>query len=102
MVNSGVAFVKVKTDGGDIAVGNHANLVVGTDDQYLPPVRLGVGTNEPTEALDINSSGIRIRTASTPTAISPGRVGEIQWDANYIYVCVATNTWKRATLAGGF
>ena len=29
-----------------------------------------------------------------------GTVGQITWDANYIYVCVATNTWKRAALAG--
>jgi hypothetical protein len=27
-----------------------------------------------------------------------GAAGEISWDANYIYVCIATNTWKRATL----
>ena len=102
LINSGILFVKHKSITGDIAAGNAANLVIGTDDQYLPPVRLGVGTNEPTEALDINSSGIRIRTTATPTAISPGRVGEIQWDANYIYVCTAANTWKRAALTGGF
>jgi hypothetical protein len=29
---------------------------------------------------------------------SPGTAGEIAWDANYIYVCTATNTWKRVAL----
>jgi hypothetical protein len=29
-----------------------------------------------------------------------GTAGQITWDANYIYVCVATNTWKRASLVG--
>jgi hypothetical protein len=29
-----------------------------------------------------------------------GTAGQITWDANYIYVCVATNTWKRAALTG--
>jgi hypothetical protein len=29
-----------------------------------------------------------------------GTAGQITWDADYIYVCVATNTWKRAALAG--
>ena len=29
-----------------------------------------------------------------------GTAGQITWDANYIYVCVATNTWKRAALVG--
>lgn len=37
------------------------------------------------------------RTPATATA--PGKVGEVSWDADYIYVCVATNTWKRTALA---
>ena len=27
-----------------------------------------------------------------------GTTGQISWDANYIYVCVNTNTWKRVAL----
>lgn len=33
------------------------------------------------------------------TATDPGTKGEICWDSNYIYVCVATNTWKRTGLS---
>jgi hypothetical protein len=33
------------------------------------------------------------------TAAATGVKGEISWDADYIYVCTATNTWKRAALA---
>jgi hypothetical protein len=33
------------------------------------------------------------------TATTPGTKGEICWDANYIYVCIATNTWKRTGLS---
>ena len=41
----------------------------------------------------------RIATSSAPsTATSPGSAGEIRYDANYVYICVATNTWKRAAL----
>ena len=41
----------------------------------------------------------RIATSSAPsTATSPGSAGEIRYDANYVYICVATNTWKRASL----
>jgi hypothetical protein len=29
---------------------------------------------------------------------SSGTPGEIRYDGNYIYVCVANNTWKRADL----
>lgn len=33
------------------------------------------------------------------TASSTGRAGEIRYDSSYVYVCVATNTWKRAALS---
>lgn len=29
---------------------------------------------------------------------SSGNVGQISWDGNYLYVCVATNRWKRTQL----
>jgi hypothetical protein len=33
------------------------------------------------------------------TATSTGRKGAVAFDANYFYVCVATNTWKRTALS---
>jgi hypothetical protein len=33
-----------------------------------------------------------------PASASPGTVGQISWDANYIYVCTAPNTWKRTPI----
>jgi len=54
----------------------------------------------PTAKLDINSDKFRLRTAKTPsTATDTGNAGDVCWDSNYIYVCVATNTWKRAALS---
>ena len=36
---------------------------------------------------------------ATPASSSAtGNQGQIEWDANYVYVCTATNTWKRAAL----
>jgi hypothetical protein len=32
------------------------------------------------------------------SSTATGVVGQISWDANYIYVCVNTNTWKRVAL----
>ncbi|MDH5637349.1 MAG: hypothetical protein OEZ04_02545 [Nitrospinota bacterium] len=62
--------------------------------------KLGVGTNAPTELLDVNSNSIRVRTAKTPaSATDTCDQGEISWDASYIYVCVATNSWTRAAMA---
>ena len=37
--------------------------------------------------------------AKTPgTATASGAQGEICWDATYLYVCTATNTWRRVAL----
>ena len=36
------------------------------------------------------------KTISTSTAT--GTVGQMCWDANYIYVCTATNAWRRIGL----
>lgn len=59
---------------------------------------VGIGTS-PTAKLDVNSDIIRLRTAKTPaSAGAAGNAGDICWDADYIYVCVATNTWKRAAI----
>jgi hypothetical protein len=61
---------------------------------------LGIGTTSPTGLLDVNSTKIRIRTSNTPAnASASGNAGEICWDASYIYVCTATNTWKRVAIA---
>jgi hypothetical protein len=38
-------------------------------------------------------------TAAPTTSLSTGKVGEIRYDSNYIYVCVATNTWKRSAIS---
>ncbi len=32
------------------------------------------------------------------SSTAPGTLGEIRFDENYMYVCVATNTWKRCPL----
>tara|TARA_A200000159_G_scaffold155011_1_gene168408 strand:- start:2811 stop:3482 length:672 start_codon:yes stop_codon:yes gene_type:complete len=62
--------------------------------------KIGVKTNQPELALDINDNAIRIRNSSTPSSASDfGVPGEIRWDANYIYVCVSIDTWKRVALS---
>jgi hypothetical protein len=59
---------------------------------------IGINNSIPTDLLDINGNNIRIRTAKTPAQGSVCDTGEISWDANYMYVCTATNVWKRASL----
>jgi len=61
---------------------------------------VGIKTVNPGAALDINSDSIILETAKTPaSAGAAGTAGQICWDSNYVYVCVATNTWKRSALS---
>jgi hypothetical protein len=64
--------------------------------------RLLVGTSSDSGGalLQVNGNRIRVATAKTPASASDtGTAGEICWDASYVYVCTATNTWKRAALS---
>ena len=64
--------------------------------------RLLVGTSSDSGGalLQVNGNRIRIATAKTPaSATDTGTAGEICWDASYIYVCTATNTWKRTAIS---
>jgi len=53
-----------------------------------------------TSVLGIVGTNIIFYVTKTPaSAAAAGTTGTIAWDTNYIYVCVATNTWKRAALS---
>ena len=38
-------------------------------------------------------------THTPASATAAGTTGEVAWDANYIYICTATNTWKRVAIS---
>jgi hypothetical protein len=64
--------------------------------------RLLVGTSFESggSLLQVNDDRIRIASSKTPASASDtGTAGEVCWDADYIYVAVGTNTWKRAALS---
>lgn len=72
---------------------NNYGLIVGSGN-------VGIGTAAPSGLLDVNDDHVRVRTAKTPaTAGAAGNAGDICWDAGFVYVCVATNTWKRVAIA---
>jgi hypothetical protein len=53
-----------------------------------------------TEGLSIGGDVINVATQKTPaSAGAAGTKGDICHDASYVYVCTATNTWKRAAIA---
>ena len=50
--------------------------------------------------LTVANNQLRITTTDTVASNSAtGLQGQISYDTDYIYVCVANNVWKRATLA---
>jgi len=85
------------------ASGFHNWFIAGTEKVRLDPSgRILVGTSSDSGGalLQVNGDRIRIGTAKTPaSATATGTTGEIAWDANYIYVCTATNTWKRTAIS---
>jgi hypothetical protein len=52
------------------------------------------------KSVEFGGNRIRVTTAKTPASASDtGTAGDICWDANYVYVCTATDTWKRTAIA---
>ncbi|WP_127593087.1 hypothetical protein [Paenibacillus lautus] len=61
---------------------------------------IGIGTNEPDTKLDVNGDMLRLRKKYTPASSSAAcSQGQIAWDDQYVYVCVAQNNWKRTELS---
>tara|TARA_B100001063_G_C16589244_1_gene464767 strand:- start:180 stop:833 length:654 start_codon:yes stop_codon:yes gene_type:complete len=61
--------------------------------------KVGINTSSPTQILDINGDTIRLRNQRTiPNSNTLGEPGEICYDANYLYICIGIDTWKRLPL----
>ncbi len=95
---TGTERYRITADGGHIFSGVGAAERARIDSSG----RLLVGTSSQSggSLLQVNDNRIRIATAKTPaSATDTGVAGEICWDANYVYVCTATNTWKRTAIS---
>ena len=52
--------------------------------------------NASTLTLGVSGGQVILNTPAAPaTSSSTGTPGQIRWDADYIYICIATNTWRR-------
>jgi hypothetical protein len=89
-----------------------AGLALGTDST----IRWGASSSAVTPMLKRSSTTLQVRLAddtaysvldaqlraqgtAPATAGATGTAGDIRYDADYIYVATATNTWKRAAIA---
>lgn len=81
--------------GDNVEIGGNS----GATTVFVGSSSVGINTETPLATLDVSGSNIRISETKTPAGSgADGVQGEICWDSDYLYVCVATNTWKRTTL----
>lgn len=56
--------------------------------------------NTAIESLDVRLTAAESKFVAAPAnATATGVAGQIAKDSNYLYVCVATNTWKRVAIS---
>jgi hypothetical protein len=97
-------------------IGNWYNSGTPTADTTTIQNVIGTGTT-PTSQLIISNSGanawlgvkvsgtftastlIESTTHTPSSAADTGTTGQIAWDGSFVYVCTATNTWKRVAIA---
>jgi len=46
----------------------------------------------------VNANNITVTSNVPLLSTSSGLVGQITFDSNYVYVCIAPNSWKRIPL----
>lgn len=94
-LNGGFHVSSVGINNGDSNVVNY----VGGAFVYGPALKDYAGN---IGANNVTLSGILKAPQTTKSSTATGTPGQICWDANYIYVCTASNTWKRSPLTGGY
>lgn len=95
-----------------LPAGSDQELVGTTDTQTLTNKTLtaptitgsgaiaGVFTGDLTGNVDGNISGeITLEGTAPASASATGTAGEVRYDADYIYICTATDTWKRVAIS---
>ena len=104
-------FLDQDGNGTALFIDSEATTTVGIDADFQNVsgdlIQLSVGGSE-RFAVDYTGQGafagdsVTIATAQSPASNAACTVGEIAWDASYIYCCTASGVWKRAALTGGY
>lgn len=82
--------------------GNSAGNIKGATENGVPSVSVGGVFYAPSAfiGLGMTVGGALILETDIPASSSAsGTQGAITWDNDYIYICVATDTWKRVALS---
>jgi hypothetical protein len=82
-----------------LAAGNGPEVVADGDD-VTNLSNLVNGLQSGDNSFDVvNTAEVRVESGAPANAAATGTVGSITWDTGFIYVCTATNTWKRVAIA---
>ena len=76
---------------------NFTEIYAAIGNGTIPTIATVAKTGSYTDLIDKPSTAPAL-VGPPASATATGTVGQISWDANYIYVCVNTNTWKRVAL----
>ena len=85
------------TNGGGISVTSGVGGSLALAVTAAQPTITSVGTLS-----SLSVTGNISATLQTKASNATGTPGQICWDADYVYVCTATDTWKRSALTGGY
>jgi hypothetical protein len=85
----------------EVKIGRYENASVSARTKIVWALTHGNGDAAGTDVFGLYSSGRMQLPVSAPpaSATAAGNAGDVTWDASYIYICTATNTWKRVAIA---
>jgi hypothetical protein len=93
---------KVLNEGHTVTIssaGTGASSTLSVTEQGLATLYGGASVNLQSPLISINGTLVLVLPAVPASATATGTAGEIRFDANYMYHCVATNTWKRTAIS---
>lgn len=95
------------TDAHTLTTDHAGNLVINTNrGTDSGSITLATGANgnitvapNGTGKVVLGTDVVNVSESKTPaSATATGTAGDVCWDADYIYVCIATDTWKRSAI----
>jgi hypothetical protein len=88
-----------KFSGGWIALGTTFD--TGITRLAAGSIAIGNGANGDVTG-KVTLAQLILSATQSPASGAAGTAGELAYDSNYIYICIASGTWKRAALTGGY
>lgn len=76
-----------------------AFITVNDNFQFMSNTGFNAGGINVTGSIAVSGNVNFANTYVPANAAASGTVGQLSWDSSYVYICVATDTWKRANIS---